>query len=220
MTNLYIFSDEAGCFTFKRSDRVSKYFILCTVSMNNCNVGDALLELRRNLIWEGYSDILGDYFHATSDKQVIRNRVYETICRYDFNIQATIMEKAKAQSHIIDSRPKFYKYGWFYHFKHGMRSIVDDSRKVLVSAASLGNKKEKLSFSKAIDDVIGQTVNIDWETDFRSCKADPCLQVADYCAWAIQRKWEKKGCNRSYDLIKDRITREYDLWQKGTKLYY
>ena len=51
--------------------------------------------------------------------------------------------------------------------------------------------------------------------------ADPCLQVADYCAWAIQRRWESgKQDIRSYDLIKDRITYEYDLFEKGTDHYY
>jgi hypothetical protein len=27
--------------------------------------------------------------------------------------------------------------------------------------------------------------------------SDPCLQVADYCTWAIQRKWER-GDERSH----------------------
>ncbi len=58
-----------------------------------------------------------------------------------------------------------------------------------------------------------------WATDFWPSGADPCLQVADYCAWAIQRKWEK-GDARSYDLIKDRITYEYDLWKKGEIHHY
>jgi len=60
-----------------------------------------------------------------------------------------------------------------------------------------------------------------WKTDFMPCAADPCLQVADYCAWAVQRKWESGGQDiRSYDLIKDRITYEYDLWGKGNTHYY
>ncbi len=53
------------------------------------------------------------------------------------------------------------------------------------------------------------------------CHADPCLQVADYCAWAVQR-WESKDHwdVRSYDLIKDRITYEYELIKPGKKTYY
>jgi hypothetical protein len=113
----------------------------------------------------------------------------------------------------------FYKYGWYYHFKHGMRGYTDNSCKILISAASIGNKKEKLSFHNAIDDVMGQTVLNQWQTDFRLCKAEPCLQVADYCAWAAQRKWERNDC-RSYDLIKEKIVYEYDLWEKGQIHHY
>jgi hypothetical protein len=44
--------------------------------------------------------------------------------------------------------------------------------------------------------------------------SDPCLWVADYCTWAIQRKWER-GDTRSDDLIKDRIRSEFDIWERG-----
>jgi hypothetical protein len=54
------------------------------------------------------------------------------------------------------------------------------------------------------------------------CHADPCLQVADFCAWAIQRKWESKDKwdIRSFDLIKDRVTYEYDLFRPGNENFY
>lgn len=66
---------------------------------------------------------------------------------------------------------------------------------------------------------MGQTVASKWKVDFRPSACDPCLQAVDYCAWAIQRKWEKSD-TRSYDLIKDRIKYEYNLWGNGTKHYY
>jgi hypothetical protein len=82
------------------------------------------------------------------------------------------------------------------------------------------NKPEKLAFYQAIDDVVTQFVNrSDWVVDFRQSNSDPCLQVVDYCAWAIQRKWEH-GDVRSYNLISKRITYEFDLWKHGTTHYY
>jgi len=50
-------------------------------------------------------------------------------------------------------------------------------------------------------------------------ESDPCLQVADYCVWAIQRKWERDD-SRSYDLIKDKIESEFDVWSIGSTHYY
>jgi len=43
------------------------------------------------------------------------------------------------------------------------------------------------------------------------------LQVADYCNWAIYRKWTN-GDVRSYDIIKDAIRGEFDISETGQKL--
>lgn len=114
MTRLHIFADEAGDFEFSRKQNVSRYFILCTVAMNSCHIADNLLDLRRQLAWDGFT--LGDYFHATADKQPMRDEVFNVITDHDFSVQATIMEKSKAQAQVRKSRARFYKYGWLYHF--------------------------------------------------------------------------------------------------------
>ena len=51
MARLYIFADEAGDFEFSRKNNVSRYFILCTVAMDSCQVAEDLLNLRRQLAW-------------------------------------------------------------------------------------------------------------------------------------------------------------------------
>jgi hypothetical protein len=221
MPNKFIFADEAGCFTFNREPNVSKFFILCTVVMDDCAVGTELLNLRRRLAWEGAE--LGDYFHATTDAQAVRDEVFKVINKFPFKIQATVMEKCKAQPQLKTSKPRFYQYGYFYHFKFGAAAQLNTQSEALVTTASLGTKKERLAFESAVADVMRQTKVVkEWRADFMPCHADPCLQVADYCAWAIQRKWESKDKRdvRSFDLIKDRLTYEYDLFQTGAQTYY
>lgn len=188
--------------------------------MSDCSLGPSLLELRRRLAWE--KKPLGEFFHASEDRQEIRDAVFGEITKHDFKVQATIMEKCKAMPHVKASRPKFFKYGWYFHFKYGMPPVISATDETLVTAASLGTKKEKLSFTNAIDDVMRQTrLAKDWRLDFLPARTDPCLQVVDYCAWAIQKKWETKGKEtRSYDLIKDRITYEFELWKHGQTVYY
>lgn len=189
--------------------------------MEDDTVATSLLKLRRKLAWDGAE--LGEYFHATTDKQPVRNAVFETILQHPFTVQATIMEKSKARPQVRASKPRFYQYGWFYHFKYGTGDQFEKDHDALITAASLGVKKERIAFESAVDDVMRQTMRVkEWKTDFLPAGSDPCLQVADYCAWAIQRKWEspkQRDC-RSYDLIADRITYEYDLWEKGTEHHY
>ena len=217
MTTKYVYLDEAGCFTFERKQSASKYFILCSVVTDDNSARASLNELRFELIKDGYE--VGDYFHATTDKQVVRDRVYETILGHKFTIQAQICEKAKAQPQVRSNRARFYQYPLFYLFRHGVRPHFRDASHVHATAASLGTKKERIAFANALNDVCSQTAKLDRSVDFRPSQTDPMLQLADYCAWAIQRKWER-GDERSYEIIKDRITYEYDLWKNGTKLYY
>jgi len=217
MPNRFFFADEAGCFAFQR-ERASKYFILCTVCMDDCGVGAALQALRRDLAWKG--EDLGDYFHASEDKQAVRDAVYSTILQHQFTVQATLLEKSKAYPRVCQDKPTFYKYGWYYHFKYEAPRLIRPQSEALITTASLGTKKERVAFKDAVNDVMRQTVpHSQWRTDFPPAATDPCLQVADYCAWAIQRKWERQDV-RSYDLIKSRISSEYDLWQRGTLHYY
>lgn len=220
MPMIYVFADEAGCLEFSRKSNVSRYFLLCTVTLNDCQVGNDLMSLRRQLAYEGYE--LGEYFHASADKQVVRDKVFETICSHDFRIDATLLEKSKAITSVRSSRARFYQYGWYYHFKFVAPRIIASDTEMLTTAASLGTRKECVSFYNAVEDVMGQTCHgVKWKTSVFPAATDPCLQVADYCAWAIQRKWESGGSDvRSYDLIKDHIATEYDLWASGTVHYY
>ncbi|MBL4874385.1 MAG: DUF3800 domain-containing protein [Rhodobacteraceae bacterium] len=218
MVKKYLFADEAGCFTFNRNPNVSRYFIVCTIILGDLNVAADLVKLRRELIWDGAP--VGDFFHATKDKQEVRDSVFKVIQKHDIKIQATICEKAKAKPSITKSKSRFYKYPWYYTFKHGISPHVHAGDEFLITAASIGNKKERTTFCNELDDVMSQTIkSTNWAVDFRPSQCDPCLQVADYCAWAIQRKWEL-GDTRSYDLIKSMITREYNLWEHGTKFHY
>jgi len=220
MPRVYVFADEAGDFAFKRGPNISRYYIVCTVLMPDCDLGHKLLELRRRLAWEKAP--LGDYFHATKDKQAVRDAVFETIRTEFFSVQATVMEKAKAQPQTRTSEAMFYQYGWHYHLQHSSKVYLKPGTEVLITVASIGTKQRRIGFEDAVRAVARQKIpRKSWVAAFWPCQTDPCLQVADYCTWAIQRKWESDGRDvRSYNLIKDRITYEYELWKHGTKLYY
>lgn len=218
MARRFIFTDEAGDFAWKHGDNIPKYFIVCSVTMEACDVGEALLRLRRQLTWEEAE--LGDFFHASTDKQPIRDRVFDALRLPQFRIDATILEKSKAQPHIRASNENFYKYAWWYHFKHIGPQITSRADELHITTASIGTKKGQAVFSAAVNDVVQQVLKgKTWVTTFAQASCDPCLQVADYCTWAIQRKWERND-DRSYRLIQGRLATEFNLWRSGTRHYY
>lgn len=218
MPKVYVFADESGDFTFRRQQGASKYFILVTVTASDCTCGNALLELRRELAWEGEG--LETEFHATTDQQAIRDRVFAALAPVPFRIDATILEKAKAQPQLRRSEPVFYKYAWFYHMKYVTPKISWPTDDLLVVGAAIGQRKLRSAFREAVHDVVRQVSHTathrvaSW-----AATSDPCLQVADYCAWAIQRKWEGAD-SRPYDLLKSKIGSEFEIFKTGQTLYY
>ena len=216
----HVFADEAGDFAFKRGQNSSRYFLVCVVVFDDCSIGNDLLSLRRELAWEDLP--LGEYFHASADKQAVRDRVFAFLKNYDFKIYAQILEKSKAQPQVRTTSVRFYQHAWLYLLRHSMPLIVSSHDELMVTTDSIGQKKGQAVFSLAVEDVLNQTVRLPrdkWRTAFWPAASDPCIQIADYCTWAIQRKWEK-GDSRSYDLIRERIVYEYDTWSHGKKHHY
>ena len=214
----YIYADEAGNFDFSNGRGASRYFILTTVLFEDHQIERELLDLRRELVWERHN--LPGPFHATTDAQSIRDRVFEAVGRHELRIDATIMEKSKARPHIRQSEELFYKYAWFYHMRQVAPRVASGPDELMVIAASIGTKRKLRDFRYAVEDVMEQTSPTgEMRVDMWQAAVDPCLQVADYCCWAIQRKWEV-GDSRSYDLISRKIRSEYDLFRNGGTHYY
>jgi hypothetical protein len=216
VAQVYLFSDEAGNFDFKRGSGASKYFIIGTVVMDDTSVGTDLMDLRRDLAWQGVG--LESCFHATEDKQIVRDQVFGLLASAELRADFTIYEKSKTQPHR-QSQEGLYKLAWYMHMKHVGPRVVGRQDELLVVAASIGTKKRRRAIRLGIEDVISQVTTRPWEVAFWPSDSDPCLQIADYLTWAVQRKWEK-GDTRSYDLIKHQVATEYDMFSWGSTHYY
>lgn len=214
----YVYADEAGDFQFEKKFNVSKYYIICTIVLEDPSYGHQLLDLRRRLVWDNVP--VKDYFHASEDKQIVRDEVFNLISNAPISIAATILEKSKAQPQVRHNNVTFYKYGWYFHLSGTAPTMARHGDEILFTTASIGTKKEQATFTAAVNDVVKQRAyRANYKTHFCPSMADPCLQIADYCTWAIQRKWEK-GDDRSYKLIQKFITREHDIFAIGTTHYY
>ena len=215
----YIYADESGNFDFSLKRQASRYFILTSVVMNELAVENELLELRRELAWEGVK-LSKDTFHATNDKQRVRDRIFSILKEHDFRVDATILEKRKAVPQIRSTQSNFYGFAWYYHLRRVTVETIQDPLELLITAASLGTNEMRTSLDSAVQAVNNEVApGSIMKTAMWSAASDPCLQVADYCSWAIQRKWERSDY-RSYDFIKDKVGMENDLFSNGTVFYY
>ena len=218
MSRIFLFADESGNFDFTSNKGASKYFVLTTVAADHCRVGDDLVRLRRDLAFEGKG--LGTAFHATTDEQAVRDRVFPVIAAHTLRVDATILEKAKAQPSVRGTDEDFYRMAWYLHLKYVAPKIASPRDELLVVAASLGTKKRLSTFHASVKNVVEQvSPTVSYQVANWAAASDPCLQAADYCCWAIQRKWERNDV-RSYDLVKHLIRTEFTPFEHGTVRYY
>jgi hypothetical protein len=102
---LYVFLDEGGNFDF--SPRGTKYFTLTAISTTRPFAWDPpLMSLKYDELERGSR---AECFHATEDKQVVRNRVFAVIAGHlsDMRLDCIVVEKRKTVP-ALQLEEKFY----------------------------------------------------------------------------------------------------------------
>jgi hypothetical protein len=218
MADKYVFADEAGNLDFSTNRGASRYFILATATIDDPIIGNHLLQFRRDLAWDG--QLLDRPLHATDDDHGVRLAVLNGLAQWPIRVDATILEKRKAQPSIRPTDARFYQTAWYLHFKYVAPRIVAAGDRMLVTAASLGTKKKAGTFHAAVERVVQQvSPTVAFQVSSWPAASDPCLQIADYCTWAIQRKWEG-GDDTYHAILAPRIQSEFEVFQVGQIYYY
>ena len=153
MARVYVFADEGGDFVFKRGRGISRYFMIGTVTMPDCGIGTEVVDLRRELAWNG---LVLESFHCHSDKQRVRDRVFDVVAKSGLRIDATILDKTKTQDHLRADPLRFYKEAWFLHFKLVAQQIVQPLDELFVVTSSLQIKRKRQAIHWAVQDVVQQ----------------------------------------------------------------
>ena len=227
MRTLFIFIDESGNFDF--SPKGTKYFILSAVSTLNPLGKEKLEEIKYDLMKDGTNL---EYFHATEDKQVVRNKVYSFIENLkDIEIDSVIAQKNKTNPSLyVSIKKKKPKKGeklytlalqtlLQYIFRRYNSSAKVDQVVIVLSSIFDVNKRELIK--KTIKIYLKQIFSNPFYLYFHQNRSDKNTQIADYCCWAIYRKWTD-GEIRPYNAVNkgNKIKSEFDIFKTGKTIYY
>lgn len=203
----YLFVDESGDFDFGAAG--SRYFIFGVLSTQNPEaLTVSLAKLRYDLLTNGQEI---ECFHATDDRQAVRDQVFHTIrdCT-PFDLDFLVVEKSEIPN--AEREPTAF----YPRFGHALVEMVlsryaEDGERVIVITDRLPVKRHRNAVEKAFKIAIRQTLgDRAFTIVHHASAAHGALQAADYCLWAVQRKW-KTGDERSYRLIADLIKTEEKL---------
>ncbi len=222
----YMYLDEAGNFDF--TPRGSKYFIMTCVVMErpfNHVVDFASLKydcLEKGLDAKKCKD--SHKFHAAEDAQVIRDSVFDVVSQHleDMSVYSVVIRKNMTNPAIRDQPTIYLKvFKWLvgYVFSH---EYFDDIEGIVVVTDTIPVKKKLSDLRSALKKYMNERsakMGIPYRLYHHRSESDINLQVADYCCWAIQRKWERDD-DRSYVIIEDAIAGEGDLFKYGDTVYY
>ena len=220
MNNLYVFVDISGDYTF--SNKGTTYLVCTSLICTDIMLGiNQLCQCKHRQIKNGL-DIT--HFHATEDKQVTRNEVFDIIEQLDhLRVDSIIVEKRKTYD-------KLQEYSNLYPFLiEKLLQYPLDYRGVNIKQCSTVfvfldrescSGREKGHIKQAVKRFLHNHLQ---KIPFRLCmhpsSTHDHLQIVDYCSWAIFRKWER-GDLRSYDKISSLIKSEFPIFQHGTTTWY
>lgn len=216
---VYIFLDEGGNFDF--SPTGSNYYTFTSVVMARpFSFYSDFDNYKYNVIEYG-KDI--DSFHCAEDNAHVRGRVFDLIQNNldKFLIDSVVVRKCKTGPAL---RPpeKFYPRMLNYLLKHIIdRLDFNVVEEAIVITDNLPTKRNKKLFEKSIKKNL--KVSLRDDARYRIIHHPSCahygLQIADYCNWAIMRKWERGDANH-YSTIRSAIKSEFDIFHSGRTKYY
>jgi hypothetical protein len=224
----------------------SAYFVVGKVDVDKPDYLAAELDaLRKQLLSDPYFNgvpsmqpqqrktALG--FHAKDDLPEVRREVFKLIANQSFRFFAVVRDKNVIVEKVLEqNRQKpTYRYhpnqlydrcisdlfkerlhkanGIKINFaRRGTKDRSEALRKALEAARSAFRKKWGIAGSAPIEIVEGD------------CNSTVCLQVADYCLWALQRFYER-GEDRFLNLISPKIGLVHDvddIRASGAGIYY
>jgi len=201
---LYLFLDEGGNFDF--STNGSRYFSLsCVSTVRPFALHPALDAYKYDCIEFGLST---EYFHCAEDNTHVRRRVFEIISRHldTLRIDSLLVEKSKIT-------PLFQEPKKFYPEMLGclLRRVINEHDlalhgEIIVVTDTLPQNKKRDAVEKAIKQTLSEMLcaSTRYRIYHHASKAHYGLQIADYCNWAVLRKWERSD-NIHYQRIQAAI---------------
>lgn len=212
---LFAFLDESGEFVFR--PQAGNYLVFAAVvTPNPLLFNQELHEAKYELMKQGH---ILERFHAAEDKQFIRDRVFQILSSSkEYSIHSVVVRKNRVN-------PVLHRYGVYsIAYRTLLRYLVGGGRvkEIHLIVDTVPDKRHQTVLMQTLEQRAKEAIetrNIPYTLCHHNSAAHVLLQAADYCAWAIYKKWHA-GDRRAYDLIRGRITNEYDIFLRGDQDYY
>jgi len=207
---LYTFLDEGGNFDF--SPRGTRYFILTSVTTRRPFQFHSILDSYKHDCLE--YGLNTEYFHCAEDNTYVKRKLFAIIANHinDIRIDSLIIEKSKVELALQDGKrfyPEMLGRLLRHVFYHEMKNPLE---KIIVITDTIPIQKKRHAIEKTIKGTLNKMLppEIRYRLLHHTSRSHYGLQVADYCNWAVFRKWQKEK-REGYDYIKQALRSELNM---------
>jgi hypothetical protein len=192
-----------------------RFFMLGKVSIaDETVVADALAGLRERLLanplyasipsFQRDAEKTAIFFHAKDDHPEIRSKVFETLIGLDFKFFAVIKDMRSVLAYVRqrEKRQATYRYHPNELYDLSVRQLFRKRLHQHTSCEVVFARRGKSDRTESLRDHLraseepsrragspGASPQID--VTAADPRKEPCLQVTDYCLWALQRCYER-----------------------------
>ena len=206
----YIFLDQSGNFDFGPNG--TRYFLLTGVGMQRpFTVFKALDDYKHDCLEAG-RDL--EYFHCSRDRDEVRSNLFDLISAHleDMRIHSVLVEKSQTDpAQREDAR--FYPelLGRLLQFVLP-RELDADANEVIVITDTIPVNRKRHAVEKAVRATLARMLppGMKYRVLHHQSRSHYGLQVADYCCWAIFRKWQMRE-TKHYDRIAPAVRSEFGI---------
>jgi len=211
---LYIFLDEAGNLDFSKQG--TRYFVLGGITKERpFHAYKELTEFKYDQVEHGTAL---EYFHASENAQAVRNGVFNIIEKNlaGVAIDAIIVEKQKVEAGLRDEE-QFYPKVLGTLLREILKHYpLADFTEIIVFTDSLPVQRKRAAVEKGVKITLAAMLpaTVRYRVLHHASKSNMDLQIADYCTWAIYRKWSGQD-SRSFLRVQLAVRSEWDILQAG-----
>lgn len=176
-------------------------------------------EISPNLSQEYKERNICNGFHATEDKQDVRNEVFKIISTMrEIVVHSIIVRKNRTHPNLYPPE-KFYPKISSFLIDYIQKRYRFSKLCVMFNGSPVDKKKQAM-LKGLKEEISKKGISREYYIYFPNSSTERMLDVADYICWAIAKKWEKND-ERSYDMISKFLgTGEKDIFRNGERDFY
>lgn len=220
MNYLYVFIDVSGNYDFSTSG--TKCLVITSLVCNDINPGVLDLYALKHCVIDQGIDV--EYFHASEDRQAVRDGVLGIISDLgQLRVDSIIIDKSKTDPPLRPLNrfyPTMVEYLLQYPFDpRGIDASHFDKVFIFMDRES-SRARERESLKKAVKLSLARHLrDVPYVICMHATATHPYLQIVDYCSWAVYVKWER-GELRPYNSIRGLVKSEFLIYRNKTTKWY